>query len=201
MSSCHWCKPVYCCMIYLGLCDASRDFMTDLIAVGMATIQWRHNENDSVSNHQPHDCLFNCQFRRRWKKTSKLCVTGLCEMNSPVTGDPRLDSLKNYCHDSSDGGETRLWATERICFHLKRQAKASVEFAWQQNSPIVQWVKCITPIIYGPNKSMRARAVRNPNLPDVNMTTVCRAIDFSLLTVPLNCLGQCSRPTECRRIS
>ena len=30
------------------------------------TLQWRHNGRDSVSNHQPHDCL----FRRRWKKTS-----------------------------------------------------------------------------------------------------------------------------------
>ena len=26
-------------------------------------------------------------FRRRSKKTSKLCVTGICEGNSPVTGE------------------------------------------------------------------------------------------------------------------
>ena len=32
---------------------------------------------DSVSNHQPHDCLLNRLFRRRSKKTSKLRVTGL----------------------------------------------------------------------------------------------------------------------------
>ena len=36
---------------------------------------------------QPHDCLLNCLFKRRSKKTSKLCVTGLCEGNSPVTGE------------------------------------------------------------------------------------------------------------------
>ena len=47
------------------------------------TLQWRHNEHDSVSNHQPHGCLLNCLFRRRWKKTSKLRVTGLCVGNSP----------------------------------------------------------------------------------------------------------------------
>ena len=41
------------------------------------SLPWRHNERDSVSNHQPHDCLFNCLFRRRSKKTSKLRVTGL----------------------------------------------------------------------------------------------------------------------------
>ena len=50
-------------------------------------LQWRHNERDCVSNHQPHDCLFNCLFRRRSKKTSKLCVTGLCAGYSPVTGE------------------------------------------------------------------------------------------------------------------
>ena len=47
---------------------------------------WRHNGRDSVSNHQPHDCLLNRLFRRRSKKTSKLCVTGLCAGNSPWTG-------------------------------------------------------------------------------------------------------------------
>ena len=43
------------------------------------TLRWRHNGRDSVSNHQPHDCLFNRLFRRRSKKTSKLRVTDLCE--------------------------------------------------------------------------------------------------------------------------
>ena len=51
---------------------------------------WVHkhyNGPDSVSNHQPHDCLLNHLFRRRSKKTSKLHVTGLCEGNSPGTGE------------------------------------------------------------------------------------------------------------------
>ena len=48
-----------------------------------ATLQWRHNELDGVSNHQPDDCLLNRLFRRRSKKTSKLRVTGLCAGNSP----------------------------------------------------------------------------------------------------------------------
>ena len=51
------------------------------------TLQWLHNERDSVSNHRPHDCLLNRLFRRRSKKTSKLHVTGLCDGNSPVTGE------------------------------------------------------------------------------------------------------------------
>ena len=40
------------------------------------TLQWRHNGRDSVSNHQPLDCLLNGLFRHRSKKTSKLRVTG-----------------------------------------------------------------------------------------------------------------------------
>ena len=49
--------------------------------------QWRHYGHDSVSNHQPHDCLLNHLFRRRSKKTSKLRVTGLCAGTSTGTGE------------------------------------------------------------------------------------------------------------------
>ena len=52
-----------------------------------ATLQWRHNGRDSVSNHQPHDCLLNRLFGRRSKKTSKPRVTGLCAGISPGTGE------------------------------------------------------------------------------------------------------------------
>ena len=55
--------------------------------VYLITLRWRHNGHDGVSNHQPHDCLLKRLFRRRSKKTSKLRVTGLCEGNSPVTGE------------------------------------------------------------------------------------------------------------------
>ena len=51
------------------------------------SLHWRHDGRDSVSNHQPHDCLLNRLFRRRSKKTLKLRVTGLCAGNSPVTGE------------------------------------------------------------------------------------------------------------------
>ena len=51
------------------------------------TLQWRHNGHDSISNHQPHNCLLNRLFRRRSKKTSKLRVTALCAGNSPGTSE------------------------------------------------------------------------------------------------------------------
>ena len=50
-------------------------------------LQWRNNGRDSVSNHQPRDCLLNRLFRLRSKKTLKLRVTGLCAGNSPGTGE------------------------------------------------------------------------------------------------------------------
>ena len=38
-------------------------------------------------NHRRLDCLLNRLFRRRSRKTSKLCITGLYEGNSLVTGE------------------------------------------------------------------------------------------------------------------
>ena len=51
------------------------------------TLLWGHNGRDGVSDHQSYDCLLNRLFRCRPKKTSKLRITGLCEGNSPVTGE------------------------------------------------------------------------------------------------------------------
>ena len=43
----------------------------------MKSLQWCHNGRGCSSNHQPNHCLLNRVLRRRSKKTSKLCVTGL----------------------------------------------------------------------------------------------------------------------------
>ena len=53
----------------------------------LGALRWRHNESNGVSNHQPQGCLYNRLFSGRSKETSKLRVTGLCEGNSPVTGE------------------------------------------------------------------------------------------------------------------
>ena len=65
------------------------------------SLRWRHNERDSVSNHQPHGCLLNGLLRRRSKKTSNPRVTGLCVGNSP--------GPVNSPHKGPD---------TRKCFHL-----------------------------------------------------------------------------------
>ena len=69
------------------------------------TLQWRQNEYDGVSNHRRLGCLLNHFCRRRSKETSKLRVTGLCEGNSPVTGEFPAQRVSN----------AELW-----CFHWWR---------------------------------------------------------------------------------
>ena len=61
-------------------------------------LHWRHHGRDGVSNHRRLYCLLNRLFRRKSKNTSKLRVTGLCEGNSPVTGEfpaQRTSNVKN----------------------------------------------------------------------------------------------------------
>ena len=48
-------------------------------------LQRHHNERDGVLIHRRLYCLLNRLFRCRSKKTWKLCVTGLCEGNPPMT--------------------------------------------------------------------------------------------------------------------
>ena len=58
----------------------------------LSPLQWRHKGHDGVSSYQRLDCLINRLFRRKSKETSKLRVTGLCEVvhrgpvNSPHKG-------------------------------------------------------------------------------------------------------------------
>ena len=43
----------------------------------LSSLQWHHIEHNGISNHWHFHSLFNCWFRHRSKKTSKLRVTGL----------------------------------------------------------------------------------------------------------------------------
>ena len=60
-----------------------------------SSLQWCHNERDGVSNHKPRGCLLKRLFRRRSEQTLKLGVTGLCERNSPVTGEFPAQRVSN----------------------------------------------------------------------------------------------------------
>ena len=97
-------------------------------------LQWRHNGHDSISNHQPHDCLLNPLFRRRSKKTSKLRVTGFVRgihrgpVNSPhkwpVTR--KMFPIDDVIMIQSNGHFkplTQMWATISViisCYMVPR---------------------------------------------------------------------------------
>ena len=73
----------------------------------VVSLQWRHNEHNGVSNHQPHDCLLNRLLRRRSKKISKLSVTGLCVGNSPVAGEFPAQR-------ASSAGNVSIWWRQHV---------------------------------------------------------------------------------------
>ena len=79
-------------------------------------LQWRHNGGDGVSNHQPHDCLLNCLFKRRSKKTSKLRVTDLCVGNSPVIGELPAQRASNV---------------EKVSIWLRHHGVAATWLSWE----------------------------------------------------------------------
>ena len=90
----------------------------------LVTLQWRRNERDGNSNHQPHDCLLNPLFSHRSKKTSKLCVTGLCAWYSPVTGEfhaQRASNAENvsirWCHhEMANWGQRLVPVSSNVSF-------------------------------------------------------------------------------------
>ena len=94
----------------------------------MYTWQWRHNERNGVSNHQPHDCLPNRLFRCRSKKTSNLRVTGLCAGNSPVTGE----------------------------FPAQGASNAENVSIWWRHHDVIVYVTCTNWYWYGPLASLKA---------------------------------------------
>ena len=73
-----------------GIFSASKIFTVSQImhsSIIRTALPWRHDVHDVVSNFRRLDCLLSRLFRRRSEKTSKFCVTGLCEGNSPVTDE------------------------------------------------------------------------------------------------------------------
>ena len=109
-----WPKRIY---IYIYICPSKCSFTSIRstqyhLIIFIISLQWRHNDHDGVSNHQPHGCLLNCLFRRRSKKTSKLRVTGLCVGNHRDRWIPRTKGqLRGKCFHLITSSCTLL-----ICF-------------------------------------------------------------------------------------
>ena len=80
------------------------------------SLQWRHNEHASISNHQPNDYLLNGLFGRKSTVTSKLRITGLCVGNSAGTGEfpaQKASKAENvsiwWRHHGSDENYSVYW--------------------------------------------------------------------------------------------
>ena len=135
----------------------------------MGSLQWRHNGRDSVSNHQPHDCLLKRLFRNRSKKISKLLVTGLCAGNSPVAGEIPAQMASNAGNVSIWWRHHRFW-TKTIT--RANGCQLILHWKWNQNSEIViiriyiRSVVCKISVIFPSfNASISSLASRVPFCP------------------------------------
>ena len=89
-------------------------------------LRWRHNRRDSVSNHQPHDCLLNRIVRRRSKNTSKLRVTAFVlgihrwPVNSPHKGPVTRKMFPSYDVTWSRSNQSMPEVHVATCDHITR---------------------------------------------------------------------------------
>ena len=137
---------------HMGYDEAARHGGADL---PIKTLQWRHNECDCVSNHQPRDCLLNTLFRRIPKKIPKLCVNALCEGNSPGTSEfpaQRASSVENVsiwwlhhdlCSISEHGTQGKGGLGRNPAWGCGKKARCS----WQ-TPLLMHWSYCTKPSIY-----------------------------------------------------
>ena len=82
--------------------------------------QSHRNERAGVSSHRRLDCLLSCLLRRRSKETSKFCVSGIFEGNSPVTGDFRHKGLvtRKMCPFDDIIMDSVQWRHVYSCFSM-----------------------------------------------------------------------------------
>ena len=109
------------------------------VTVKQFSLQWRHNERNGVSNHRRLDYLLNRFFKHRSNKTSKLRVTGLCEGNSPVTGEVPTQS-------ASDAENVSIWWRHQVKTMGEQMTWIRKEM-WRNQNNKVQ-IMCILFVIY-----------------------------------------------------
>ena len=125
-----------------------------LLFISRYPLQLRHNERDGVQNRRRLHRLFNRLFKHKSKKISKLRVTGLCEGNSPVTGEfPHKEPVKGKMFPFDDvimlthiHSSMTLWHihSSMTLWHLARQ----LQMATMNNSFIWYWSTDVNDGIY-----------------------------------------------------
>ena len=86
------------------------------------TLQWRYDERDDISDHQPHECLFNSLFRRRSKKLRDI---DLCAGNSPVT---YYFLKQGRMHLKLSSAKWRLFRHERTVLSLRNGSTQIISY-------------------------------------------------------------------------
>ena len=94
---------IFCVSLYNPHKGWHKMFLTNYSDVIMGTM--------ASLNHQRHGCLLNRPSRRRSKKTSKLCVTGLCAGNSWETGEFPTQKASN-------AGNVSIWWRHHMILNL-----------------------------------------------------------------------------------
>ena len=115
--------------------------------IAWETLQWRHNDHDGVSNHQPHGCLLNRLFRdqRKHQSSASLAFVWGIHRNRWI---PRTNSqlrgkcfhlmtsscMSYYIPYKSTGLSVTLWSLPDTVPHLHRQ-KISFHYTlqWRHN--------------------------------------------------------------------
>ena len=114
--------------------------------------QWRHNDKDGVSNYRRLDCVLSRLFRRRSRKTSKLCATGLCEWNPPMAGGFPSQVASNAENVS-------IWWRHHAHFHARRHTWKAQRFyhyyqTWRMH---IQIYSCIRTYVYSISQDICTR--------------------------------------------
>ena len=96
--------------------------------VWLSALQWRHNERDGVSNHQPHECLLNRLYKAQIKNINASRHWTLCD-NSPGTGEFPAQMANNAENISI------WWRHHEICgpFHICQTWSARPGYTSFQN--------------------------------------------------------------------
>ena len=160
------------CYCWFLIIDTTSAYVHPKISFRALASVVKQIRRDGVSNHQPHDCFLNRFVRHTWKKISKLRVTGLCEGNSPVTGEfpaQRVSNAQMFPFDDVimrflmiDTTSTNVHAS-KICFRAFASGMKQLHgFYWvnsKRNSSMAKYdIQTVVRIIYVislPDKQMR----------------------------------------------
>ena len=86
---------VYLDLTYFQVSNVIQFHLFQDVKFTFFTLQGGDHDRDGVLNHRRLDCLLNRLSRRRSKKTSKLCITGLSEENTAVNSGLSAQRTRN----------------------------------------------------------------------------------------------------------